>query len=260
LYIGGARRALFAIFEAHPPGAEIELLCRHLGLPLAEVEALIDQGMANGELERWPFWPARVRSTGRNAPPFLRDLAELRRAAMPELKRIAEVSGWPATLHLLVDGAHAVVERFPADGDPEEIAREQSRYASPRSLRSGATALAIVAAMPEPARSALIEAYGLEDRGGLLDTVREQGYCLSQGAEVKGAQILSAPLFARDGIPYGALCTYGFADRLPESFEEEAAAAIVRGSVQVSQSVSLPVVARRARALVEGMVREATPT
>jgi len=251
---------IFAILEAHPPGADRDLLCRHSGLSLVEVEALIEQGIAERELERWPFWPVRIRSTGRNAPPFLRELADLRRAAMPELERIAAVSGWPATLHLLVDGAHAVIERFPAHGDPEAIAREQARYATPRSLRGGATALAIVAAMPEPARSALIGTYELEDRRDLLDTVREQRYCLSRGAEVKGGQILSAPLSGPDGLPYGALCTYGFADRLPDGFATEVAAAITLSAVRLSQSVSIPVVARRARALVEEMIREATPT
>ena len=143
--------AIFATLEENPPGVEMELLCHHLGLPFVEAEALIEQGMVKEELERWPFWPDRIRSTGRNAPPFLQNLAELRRAAMPELERIAEVSSWPATLHLLVDGAHVVIERFPPEGDPEEISLEQSRYAAPRSLRGGATALAIVSAMPEPA-------------------------------------------------------------------------------------------------------------
>ncbi len=252
--------ALVAILEAYPQGAETDVLRRHSGLPLAQAEALIEQGIAEGELERWPFWPVRIRATGRNAPPFLRELAELRRAAIPELERIAAVSGWPATLHLLVNGAHAVIERYPADGDPDEIAREQSRYATPRSLRSGATALAIVAAMPEPERSALIETCGLKDRRVLLDTVREQGYCLSRGAEVKGSQILSAPLSAPDGFPYGALCTYGFADRLPDGFAEKAAAAMTRGANRVSQSVSLPTVARRARDFVDSMISEAMQT
>jgi hypothetical protein len=252
--------AIVAIFEAHPPGVEMDSLRGLSGLPVAELEAQIAQGIADGELERWPFWAARIRSTGRNAPPFLRELADLRQAALPELEQIAAVSGWPATLHLLVENAHAVIERFPADGDPDAIAREQSRYATPRSLRSGATAMAIIAAMPEPTRSALIETYELEDRRELLDRVREQGYCLSQGADVKGGQILSAPLCGPDGFPYGALCTYGFADRLPEGFAEKATAAITLSAVRVSQSVSLPVITERARTLVDNMIKEATPT
>jgi DNA-binding IclR family transcriptional regulator len=184
----------------------------------------------------------------------LRELAELRRDALTCLERINEVSRWPATLHLVVPGAHSVVERFPWHGDLEAIAREQARYATPRPLTGGATALAIVAHLPEATRAALAkQRQPSEDRAELLAAIRTQGYCLRPAQQMADSWVLSGPVRAADGMPYGALCTYGIAATVPERFIARSAAILCAAAAELSQRAACSVLVQRARTVFRDM-------
>ncbi|MBL8552489.1 MAG: hypothetical protein JNJ73_21055 [Hyphomonadaceae bacterium] len=241
------------VLERRVAGGSASELAEELGESAERISAATAEGIGDEILEHWPFWPERIRATARATSPFLRDLADLRGRALPFLERMSAASGWPATLHLLVPGAHAVVERFPGHGDAEEIAREQARYATPRSLRSGATAMAIVAHLADAPRAALLDRLELSDRAPQLAEIRAQGYCLSRGVDVTSGWILSAPLRAPDGVPYGALCTYGVAGELDEGFAKRATETVLACAIELSKLVRAEAVELRARAIIAEM-------
>lgn len=247
---------LFNILENYPAGVELPFLSARPELVSDPVDRLVSEGLREGVLEHWPFWPGRIRATGKDATPYLCDLARLRKLAWPVLERISAASGWPATLHVLVPGAHNVVERFPWTGDAEEIAREQSRYATPRSLREGGTAMAIVANISEPDRMRVAARLGIADRRSLFDEILAQGYCLRGGADVRGGWILSAALMSAQGVPFGALCTYGFAPALPDNFAADVGGLICESATRLSRQSGEGPVARRARAIVDALAQE----
>jgi DNA-binding IclR family transcriptional regulator len=247
---------ILAMLEEQVSGADLETVRAATGEAPDRVLATVESALADGILERWPFWPQRIRATGLAASVFLRELAELRRDALTCLERISEVSRWPATLHLVVPGAHAVVERFPWHGDLEAIAREQARYATPRPLTQGATALAIVAHLPEVTRAALAKRREApEDPAELLAVIRHQGYCLRPAQQVADSWVLSAPLRAADGMPYGALCTYGTAAAVPEQLVAKSAEIVRASAAELSQRAARVVLVQRACAVFHDMTR-----
>ena len=244
---------ILAALETHVAGADLGTLSAACGAAPECAALEVEAGITAGVLERWPFWADRIRATGERATPFLAELATLRWRATPFLQIISHSSGWPATLHLLVPGAHAVVERFPWHGDAAELARERAGYARPRPLREGATAMAILAHLPEAARAALLGREAVEERRDLLESVRAQGYCLRRGTQVAGSWVLSAPLRTAHGLPYGALCTYGFADLLPPEFAATATATVRQCALDLSQLADVPALGQRAQAIIEGL-------
>jgi DNA-binding IclR family transcriptional regulator len=246
---------IFAALELHVAGADLGTLSAATGEPHQHVSMALNAAISEGILERWPFWPERVRATGLAAPAFLRELAELRHDALPLLERINQVSCWPATLHLLVPGAHAVVERIPWHGDREAIARERAHYAIPRPLTEGATALAILAHLPDATRATCAQRSALPDHAGSLARIRTQGYCLQRANHVAGGWVLSAALRAADGTPYGAVCTYGSADAPSPDFVEKSAGVMRRCAEALSQLRTHAALTQRARAIVEEMAR-----
>jgi hypothetical protein len=247
---------IFAALEKRVSGADLATLSATTGEVIERVAAAVASAISDAVLERWPFWPERIRSTGVAAPAFLRELAELRREALPFLERIHEVSGWPATLHLLVPAAHAVVERFPWEGDHEAIARERARYAQPRPLTEGATAMAILAHLPEGSREAILERHGWAERAALLMEIRARGYCFHPARDAAG-WVLSAPLISADGLPYGALCTFGASLSPAEHLIEEAAAAVRGCAVDLAQRAAPRTIVQRASAVVENLAPRA---
>jgi DNA-binding IclR family transcriptional regulator len=246
---------VFAALESHLPGADLPTLSVATGETQERLAVALEAAISEGILERWPFWPERIRSTGQAAPAFLRELAELRRQALAHLERINEASLWPATLHLLVPGAHTVVERFPWHGDPEAMSRERAHYARPRPLTEGATSMAIVAHLPDAAREAFLGRHVLADRAPLIAAIRTQGFCLRPATSLVGGWVLSAPLLTSDGLPYGALCTYGSAATLSEGFVERCSGLVHRCAWELSQSAAVEVLALRARAIIEELVQ-----
>lgn len=242
---------IFHALEERPQGLMMgELYAAISGVSHERARARVEKEISEGRLEHWPFAPEFVRATQLAPSPFLREVALLRMAASEPLAAVSAASGWPATVHLLRPGSHAVLERYPWVGDDEALTRERQIYRNPRSLKSGATAMAILSCVPKFARAAFLARVGVMESEHFFSIIRKQGYCLMEGREVKGGWILSAPICAADGTPYGALCTYGFAEVLPPHIVESATSVIVASAAKVSASMGDNELSRRARAII----------
>lgn len=242
--------------ERNPQGVDVPMLTEWTGLSEDALLKAVSTAIEQGRLERWPFWPDRVRATRSELSPYLREIARLRDHAWPELVKVNAVSRWPTTLHLLVPGAHAVLERFPWQGAESDLNRERAAYATPRALKSGATAMALIASLSTSVRASICQATQILIPEDFFAEIRERGYCLMRGNDVKGGWILSAPLCADHETPYGALCTFGFAEDLPSHIAEKATKEIARSARRLSTAFQSPQLARRARALIQSIVTE----
>lgn len=232
--------------ERHPAGLSAAVIAKHVDCPPAVVRAAIAAAIARGWLERWPFWRSRIRARVGVPRPYLSAIAELRRTAWPHQQRIHQMLGAPVTLHLLVHDAHAVIERcpWPARSDPE-IARERRRYAVPRPLRAGATAMALVARLPLRDR---VQALGVVEAQRLAPRfaeILEAGFCLEPSASVPGGWVMSAAIVDRSGAPYAALCTYAMSKTIPVERARAAAAALVESSRAIEPDGNTDLLAHR---------------
>lgn len=109
--------------------------------------------------------------------------------------------------------------------------------------------MVIVAHLPEPKRTAFLDRHALQDWRPLLEEARKNRYCLRPSKDPPSGWVLSAPLLAPDGTPYGALCTYGFAVTLPENVQHNAGRTIADAAAELSRQ-HFPAIAARARAIV----------
>ena len=103
--------------------------------------------------------------------------------------------------------------------------------------------------MPALQQAAFLDRHALQDWAPLLEEVRAGGFCLRPSKDLAGGWVLSAPLRDADGLPYGALCTYGFCNALPEDFETKAAHTIREASLELSRW-PYPALAARARRIL----------
>ena len=229
--------AIYRVLTDRAQGATASEFAALLSQPLANVEAVLREGFANGTLETWPFWPARIRATRNVADTYLHAVARLRDLAWPVQKAIGRLSGAPVTLHLPVRDGHAVVERCPQNPHAEDVATELAAYAKPHDLKSGATALALKAYM-----QALGE-YGNAESA----EIRRLGYCLREGVRVIGSWILSAALTDEHGTPYAALCTFAMATKIPVANAHSSAATMAKMTRElavVAAAIGEPLAAR----------------
>lgn len=219
------------VLESHPAGMSAADIAEHLDCPVRSVRAALAKAVSTGWVERWPFWRTRIRA-GLGAPrPYLAAIAELRWTAWPYQRRIHEALGAPVTLHLLLQGSHAVIERYPwPERSIPEITRERRRYATPRPLRAGATALALLAALPAQDR---VQALGPTEAQRLatrFTEILDSGYCLEPAASVTGGWVMSAAIVDQSAVPYAALCTYGMSQTIPIEQARAAAPILVESS------------------------------
>jgi DNA-binding IclR family transcriptional regulator len=196
-----------------PQGITTSELAGTLQTSPERIQSLSAIALEQGVLEKWSFIPDRVRiSRGAAVLAKAWAAAELRACAWPFLERMHGISGLPVTLHVLQRGAHAVIERCPHEPWSTVVANEVSRYAAPRPLRSGATAKAFLAFLPQNGSASSLDSSAAANQQ--FAQIRRLRYCFEIAHGIAQAAVLSAPVLSAHNLPVAALCTYGPLARL----------------------------------------------
>jgi DNA-binding IclR family transcriptional regulator len=224
--------------ERHPAGLSAAVIAEHLDRPAGSVRAAIAKAISAGWLERWPFWRTRIRAGAGVPRPYLEAIVRLRQMAWPHQQRIHQALGAPVTLHLLVRDSHTVIERFPwPERSDRQIARERLRYATPRPLRAGATAMALLARLPAHERVRALGTVETERLATRLAEILAAGFCLEPATSVPGGWVMSAAIVDPSGAPYAALCTFGMNEAIPMEQARTAAPILVDSSRAIERAL-----------------------
>jgi DNA-binding IclR family transcriptional regulator len=106
------------------------------------------------------------------------------------------------------------------------------RYEKPTELHSSAYGKAILAHLPEDRIEDVIDEYGLpartentitarEELLAELEQIREQGFALNDGEEIRGVRAVGAPVIEADGNVLGAISVSKPASRMGDEMFEE---------------------------------------
>lgn len=208
------------LFTDGPGALGVSTISRELGLSKAVVHRILRSLSSRGLLVADPgtrgyrLGPAGA-ALGARA---LRDL-DLRRVALPVLRRLRDTTGETTTLSALVGDARVYLDQCES---PQEIKMtvETGRRLP---LHAGASSKAILAFLPAARREAVLTApmaaltpRTVVDPGRLraeLDAVRRAGVSVTLGERQPGAGSVAAPVFDFDGEVTGAISVCGPVDR-----------------------------------------------
>ena len=161
----------------------------------------------------------------------------LRKAALPEMKKLSELYGDTVNLGVLIGGEVMYVEII----EGSNALRMTDSVGSKAPFHATAMGKAIAAFLPESQVTALIEEHGLEARTPYtiadpdtlrkqLQWIRQHGYAVDDQEIVEGARCVAAPVFGMFGHIHGAISISGAMhrydkDSIPEIAEQTMKAA-----------------------------------
>jgi DNA-binding IclR family transcriptional regulator len=209
--VRAVERALALLFRlaASPHGVGLQQLARDVGCSKSTVHRLLTTLQAVGVAQQ------DARSRLYQPGPRLAELtpapqeADLRRLALPIMRQLRDETEETVTLHVIQNDSHVVVEQV----ESEHEIRRILPIGQPVPLRTGATARAILAFLPEHEAAAILARTRRPGEpgppAGELRRVRERGYSLSPGERIAGGTAMSAPVFDASGRLCAALSVSG---------------------------------------------------
>lgn len=211
------------LFASGPAALGVSEISRRLGLSKTVVHrilrSLVSRGLvaSNARGRNYSLGPAAA-ALGARA---LADL-ELRRVALPVLRRLQRETGETTTLSELVGTARVYLDQVPSF---KEI-KMTVEVGRPFPLHAGASSKAILAFAPPELCEFVLEGpletltpLTLTDRGELeaeLARVRETGTAVSCGERQSGAGSVAAPVIGMDGYALGSISVCGPVNRFGE--------------------------------------------
>lgn len=195
--VRAVERALAVLFRlaAAPQGIGLQQLAREVGCSKSTVHRLLGTLQSLGVAQQDA--PSRLYLPG----PRLAELApgpgesDPRRIALPIMRQLRDQTEETVTLHVIQGDSHVVIEQV----ESEHEIRRILPIGQPVPLRTGATARAILAALPQEEAAALLARTRLPGEPGPsgkeLRQVRERGFSLSPGERIAGGTAMSAAVF-----------------------------------------------------------------
>jgi len=215
------------LFASGPDALGVSEISRRLGLSKAVVHrilrSLASRGLVSHDAESrsYGLGPAAA-ALGARALAGL----ELRRVALPVLRRLQRETGETTTLSELVGTARVYLDQVPS---LKEI-KMTVEVGRPFPLHAGASSKAILAFAPPEVREHVLEGplealtpLTVTDRARLeveLGQIRESGTAVSCGERQSGAGSVAAPVIGVDGYAVGSISVCGPVDRFGEETVE----------------------------------------
>lgn len=168
---------------------------------------------------------------------------DLRRAAMPVLRRLQEATGETTTISAVVPGARVYLDQVPSQREIKMTVELGRRFP----LHAGSSSTSILAFLPEVEREAVVS--GALDRltpqtvsdparlRARLAQVRRDGHAHSDGERQQGAGSVAAPVFGVDGAVLGAISVCGPVDRVDERARSRFVPLLVEAADDVSRAL-----------------------
>jgi IclR family transcriptional regulator, acetate operon repressor len=228
--------------ESEPLG--VSELARRLGLSKAVVHRILRSLSSRGLIS--PGGAGRGYSLGPAAAALgasaLSGL-ELRRLALPVLRRLQQASGETSTLSELVGASRIYLEQVPS----VRGIKMTVELGRPFPLHAGASSRSILAFAPPDLQEAVLSG-PLEALTPLTITkrvlleaelalVRELGTAVSFGERQPGAGSVAAPVLGFDGYAVGALSVCGPVDRFDEETVERIRPLVGEAALEVSRGM-----------------------
>lgn len=207
-------------------GATPAELTNHLGLPKSTIHDHLQTLAAdnyvineNGEYQVG----LRFLDIGSRA----REQMPLYQTAIPEVDDLAQAIGEHVILMSREKGLGVIL----AIKGGEQAVSIDSHPGLHLRLHTTAMGKCILAHLPEDTREGIIDRYGLpavtqettvdvDELRGELEEIRERGYGVDSGGEIKGIKCIAAPIF-RDDVVVSALGLCGPVNRIKDDYETE---------------------------------------
>ncbi len=162
-------------------------------------------------------------------------------ACHPAIRAIAHLTNETTQLCVLADAQCVILEQIPSSHPFKYVVDLGSRAPA----QCCAPGKAMLAFLPEPARSAVIESLDFraftpksilcaEALQKELHEVRELGYALDQGEHFEGIHCIAAPLLDAHGQPFAAITIAGPSTRIPKSVFQKWGTAIAAAATDAA--------------------------
>lgn len=219
-------------------------VARRLGLSKAVVHRILRSMLGRGLVVADPrtrayrLGPAAA-ALGARA---LRD-SNLRTAAMPVMRALAQRTRETTTLSALLPGGRVYIDQVPSSQEIKQTVELGRRFP----LHAGSSSKCMLAFLPESVREEVINGElrmlterTVVDRDRLRATlarIRREGYTSSTGERQVGAGSVAAPVFSVDGEVVGAMSVCGPLPRFDRSTRERFTPLIVAAADEVSRAL-----------------------
>jgi IclR family KDG regulon transcriptional repressor len=171
---------------------------------------------------------------------------DLRQVALSHMLRLRDESEETVTLHVVDHTEHVVIEQC----ESEQEIRRTLQLGQRTPLLRGATAKAILAALPPPEAARVLAEVGTATAAGPsereLQDIRSLGYAFSISERIPGGSSISVPVHDRTGRVCAALSISGPSFRFTPARAIRCAPALIGAAEAVSSTLGYLPPARRA--------------
>lgn len=232
------------LFIEGPDSVGVSAIARKLALSKAVVHRILQSLAAreivvfDPEVRAYRLGPAAV-ALGARA---LRD-SDLRRAALPVLRRLRDATGETTTLSERLGDHRVYVDQFESPNEIRMLVEIGRRFP----LHAGGSSKVILAHLPSDQRELILTGplpaltprtvTSAEQLRAQLEEIRANGYAISRGERQTGAGSVAAPLFGVDGDVVGAISVCGPVSRFDEAANARFVPLVLAAAEEISRSL-----------------------